>query len=147
SEARYQRLINELRCPQCLNTNLAGSDAMIAKDLRREVHEQVLAGKTDEEILSFMQARYGDFVLYRPRLKLSTVLLWGGPVLVLLIGLVLIVRVVRSSGAKLEAQSEISDAESIRLQRLLESKGLRAEEKSEQTASPAGQSPSQEHTD
>ena len=60
---RYDALIAELRCPQCLNTNLAGSDAMIAQDLRREVHRMLLDGRSDDEILDFMHERYGDFIL------------------------------------------------------------------------------------
>lgn len=82
---RYHALIDELRCPQCLNTNLAGSDAMIAQDLRREVHRLVLEGKTDAEILDFMYTRYGDFILYEPRVNSRTFALWFGPVLLLLL--------------------------------------------------------------
>ena len=78
---RYDALIAELRCPQCLNTNLAGSDAMIARDLRREVHRMLLEGQSDEEILAFMQTRYGDFILYRPEVSPGTLLLWFGPLL------------------------------------------------------------------
>ena len=66
---RYNSLIDELRCPQCLNTNLAGSDSMISKDLRREVHRLVLEGKSDDEVRDFMQQRYGDFILYNPQVK------------------------------------------------------------------------------
>ena len=81
---RYERLISELRCPQCLNTNLAGSDAMIAQDLRREVHRMLIEGKTDKEVLDFMYFRYGDFVLYDPRFDLKTLALWLSPLLLLL---------------------------------------------------------------
>ncbi len=76
---RYEQLISELRCPQCLNTNLAGSDAMIAQDLRREVHRMLIEGKTDKEVLDFMYYRYGDFVLYDPRFDLKTLALWLSP--------------------------------------------------------------------
>ncbi len=92
---RYNQLIDELRCPQCLNTNLAGSDAMIAKDLRREVHRLLLDGQSDDEILNFMHQRYGDFILYSPRLKPSTMLLWFGPLAFLLIGAAVMVIFVR----------------------------------------------------
>ena len=92
---RYHALIDELRCPQCLNTNLAGSDAMIAKDLRREVHRLVLEGQTDDEILNFMYERYGDFILYEPRVTLRTSALWFGPVLLLLLALFIGWRVTR----------------------------------------------------
>ena len=81
---RYEQLISELRCPQCLNTNLAGSDAMIAQDLRREVHRMLIEGKTDKEVLDFMYFRYGDFVLYDPRFDLKTLALWLSPLLLLL---------------------------------------------------------------
>ena len=85
--ARYHRLVAELRCPQCMNTNLAGSDGIVARDLRREVHRQLLAGRSDREILDYMRNRYGDFVLYRPRLTYRTLFIWLGPALLLLVGL------------------------------------------------------------
>ncbi len=94
---RYNVLIAELRCPQCLNTNLAGSDSMIAKGLRREVHRMLLEGSSDEEILDFMQARYGDFILYEPRLKAGTFLLWFGPVILFLVAFAVALRIVRRS--------------------------------------------------
>ena len=81
---RYEQLISELRCPQCLNTNRAGSDAMIAQDLRREVHRMLIEGKTDKEVLDFMYFRYGDFVLYDPKFDLKTLALWLSPVLLFL---------------------------------------------------------------
>ena len=84
-EARYRGLIAELRCPKCMNTNIAGSDAPIAKDLRSAVHEMILAGQTDTEILQFMQSRYGDFVLYDPPFNQRTWLFWILPVAVALI--------------------------------------------------------------
>jgi len=118
-EQRYQQLINELRCPQCLNTNLAGSDSMIAKDLRREVHEQILAGRTNEEILDFMQQRYGDFVLYRPRMQLSTLLLWAGPLVVLLLGLFLVYRVIRGAGTRLSSNEEVAPVDETKIDSLL----------------------------
>lgn len=90
---RYQTLIAELRCPQCLNTNLAGSDAMIAKDLRREVHRMIIEGHSNEEIEAFMYERYGDFILYRPRFNLQTVMLWCLPVFFLIIGALIVWRI------------------------------------------------------
>ena len=94
-QKRHQDLIDQLRCPQCLNTNLAGSDAMIAKDLRREVHRLLLEGKSDDEILAFMHQRYGDFILYSPRVTPATILLWFGPLVFLSIAMVILVLVVR----------------------------------------------------
>lgn len=81
--ARYQQLSEELRCPKCQNQNLADSDAQIAADLRRELHAQLMAGKSDEAIVEFMRERYGDFVLYKPRVQRNTLLLWLGPVALL----------------------------------------------------------------
>ncbi|MCB1692995.1 MAG: cytochrome c-type biogenesis protein CcmH [Pseudomonadales bacterium] len=118
--ARYHTLIQELRCPQCLNTNIAGSDAMIAQDLRREVHRLLLEGKTDEEILDFMHDRYGDFILYKPRLTAGTFVLWFGPLILLVIGAAVIVRFVlvrRRSGTP-----TIEPAEQARLDELLSKK-------------------------
>lgn len=81
AEARYRRLVSELRCLVCQNQNLADSNADLAAQLRREVHQMILAGKRDSEITDFMVARYGDFVLYRPPLKAQTILLWLAPFL------------------------------------------------------------------
>lgn len=82
---RYSRLIEEFRCPQCLNTNLAGSDAPIAIDLRRTVFTLIREGKTDQEIRTYLRERYGDFILFKPRFTPATWLLWGTPVVVLLL--------------------------------------------------------------
>ena len=91
AEARYRALIAEFRCPKCLNTNLAGSDAPIAQDLRAAVHRLVVReGLSDAEVRDYLQARYGDFVLYDPPLKAATLVLWGAPVLFVLAGLGLI---------------------------------------------------------
>lgn len=117
--ARYQQLVAELRCPKCLNANLAGSDAPIAADLRAEVYDQIMAGNSDEEIIAFMTDRYGDFILYRPPLKTGTVLLWFGPPLLLLAGFVVVRRMVTSRSAALEV-SELSADEAARLDSLLE---------------------------
>lgn len=93
--ARYDQLIYELRCPQCLNINLAGSDGAVAKDLRREVHRMLLEGRSDREILNFMQARYGDFILYRPPLTFGTLLIWLGPFMLLLGGFLWLLHIFR----------------------------------------------------
>lgn len=95
-EARYRSLIAELRCPKCLNTNLAGSDAPIAQDLRRTVHRLITEeDMSDEEILAFLQARYGDFVLYDPPFRPDTWVLWLGPVVFALLGAVVLWRMLR----------------------------------------------------
>lgn len=94
-EQRYRALIDELRCPKCLNTNLSGSDAPIAADLRREVHRMVTSGATDAEVLDFLQERYGDFVLYDPPLRTGTAVLWGLPIVLALIAVIVVVTVRR----------------------------------------------------
>jgi cytochrome c-type biogenesis protein CcmH len=78
-EARFQVLGHELRCLVCQNQTLADSNADLARDLRSEVEAQIRQGKTDREIKDYLVARYGDFVLYKPEVKASTYLLWGGP--------------------------------------------------------------------
>ena len=87
-EDRFRVLVAELRCVQCQNQNLADSDALIAKDLRKEIFEQMQAGRSDDEIVAFLVDRYGEFVRYRPPLNANTLLLWLGPALILLGGLV-----------------------------------------------------------
>jgi cytochrome c-type biogenesis protein CcmH len=85
-EQRFQDLTEELRCLVCQNQNLADSDAPLAQDLRLEIHEMLLAGRSDDEIRSFLVDRYGDFVLYRPAIGGNTLLLWLAPALLLLGG-------------------------------------------------------------
>ncbi len=114
-QQRYDDLIAELRCPQCLNTNLAGSDAMIAQDLRREVHRMLLDGDEDEEILEFMYERYGDFILYRPRLGFGTLVLWLGPLLLLIVAGFIWFRLARAKPELLEINTE----DQARLDKLL----------------------------
>ena len=92
---RYEAINRELRCLVCQNQTIADSNATLAQDLRREVREMIAAGKTDDEIRTFMIDRYGDFVLYRPRMTAQNFLLWAAPALLLLIAAVVLVRVVR----------------------------------------------------
>lgn len=107
-EATEKRLIaisSELRCLVCQNESLAGSQADLANDLRREIRAQVKAGKSDSEIMSFMVERYGDFVRYRPPLKGSTLLLWFGPGVLLVIGLFALLRYLRRRDQMIGAQT------------------------------------------
>ena len=115
--SRYHALIAEIRCPQCLNTNLAGSDAMIAQDLRREVHRMLIEGYSDEEILDFLFERYGDFVLYKPRVTPRTILLWALPILLFGLGAFIFWKVTESSSSRRKVHRDL--AEEARLQRLL----------------------------
>ncbi len=85
-EARLHRLSTELRCLVCQNETLADSRADLANDLRREIRDMMKAGRSDREITEFLVARYGDFVLYRPPVKSTTLFLWGGPFALLAIG-------------------------------------------------------------
>lgn len=84
-QQRAIKLSRELRCPQCQNQNLIESNSPIAKDLRLEVYIMVNEGKSDQQIIDFMTHRFGDFVLYKPRLNPQTYLLWGAPIFLLLI--------------------------------------------------------------
>ena len=87
---RFRELTKELRCPKCQNQDIADSNAPIATDLRREIYRMLGEGKDNQQILDFMVARYGDFVLYKPALTSKTAVLWFGPFALLLGGLVLI---------------------------------------------------------
>ena len=94
-EVRYHGLINELRCLVCQNQTIAESNAPLAVDLRQQVVKQIAEGRDDDAIRGYLTERYGDFVLYRPPFKASTVLLWIGPFLLLLGGLFAALRYVR----------------------------------------------------
>lgn len=94
-DKRFHALVAELRCVKCQNQSLADSDAMIAQDLRREVLTLMREGKSDDEVRQFLVGRYGEFVLYRPKVQTSTWLLWFGPALVLIAGAVVIAVTVR----------------------------------------------------
>ena len=115
-EARMTRITAELRCLVCQNQTIADSNAGLAVDLRRETRELLRQGKSDEEIVAYMTARYGDFVLYRPPFKATTVALWTGPFVLLALGAWLLVRRVR----KKAAPAELTEAERRRAAQLLE---------------------------
>lgn len=91
----YETLIKELRCLVCQNQTIADSNAELAADLRRQVYEMVQQGKTRNDIVNFLTERYGDFVLYNPPFKLKTGLLWLGPMLFILIGLMTVFLLIR----------------------------------------------------
>jgi len=94
-EKRVMALSSELRCLVCQNQTIADSNADLASDLRKEIREKMQQGASNSEIIDFMVARYGDFVLYRPPLKTTTFLLWFGPLLLLAAGALVLVRLVR----------------------------------------------------
>ena len=85
-EARYQALTHEIRCPKCLNESIAESKAPVAADLRREVRRLIGEGKSDDEVKTFLSDRYGDFVLYRPRMTATTFAVWAAPFVLLAFG-------------------------------------------------------------
>jgi len=95
TKIRFQALSKELRCPKCQNQNLADSNSPIAADLRKELYELLQQGKADSEIVNFMVDRYGEFVLYRPRVSQLTYVLWFGPAVLILLGIIVVIVVVR----------------------------------------------------
>ncbi|MGN6113777.1 MAG: cytochrome c-type biogenesis protein [Luteimonas sp.] len=110
-EARFRALVSRLRCVMCQNQSLADSNAQIAYDLRREVLDLMREGRSDAEIERFLVARYGEFVLYRPRVESKTWLLWFGPALLLLAGGVVVARIVRRHAGGGGAQVEADDGQ------------------------------------
>ena len=95
-QARFERITNKLRCLVCQNETIADSNAELAAELRDEVRNMLIQGKSDAEIYAFMKARYGEFVLYDPPVDARTVFIWGAPFALLLIGAAVIYRVVRA---------------------------------------------------
>ena len=115
-EKRVMQIASELRCLVCQNQTIADSNADLALDLRNTIREQLKRGASEKDVVDFMVARYGDFVLYRPPLKASTVLLWFGPLLLVAGGAWLLARRLRR---KRPAEAELSGAERERAARLL----------------------------
>src|ERR671913_77543 len=108
-EERLAKLSHELRCLKCRNQTLAESPAGLAEDLRREIRVQIRAGKSDQEILAFLTQRYGDFILYRPRITATTYLLWFGPFVLLLAGLALLFRYIKQRRDSITEQPLTAD--------------------------------------
>jgi cytochrome c-type biogenesis protein CcmH len=116
-DERVKNLAHELRCLVCQNQTIAESNAPLAVDLRNQVREQLAAGKSEREVMDFMVARYGDFVLYRPPFKAATLALWLGPFVLLALGALVFWRRVARRRA---AEPELSAAERAQAARLLE---------------------------
>jgi cytochrome c-type biogenesis protein CcmH len=110
-QARYRALTHELRCVQCQNQSIADSPVGLAADLRREVRDMLLAGKSDQEIRDFMVARYGDFILFRPPLAPRTLWLWAAPLVLLAIGAFVAIRIVRQRSTLAAADDQVPDDE------------------------------------
>ena len=120
-QERYDTLTRQFRCMQCQNESIADSPVNLAADLRNEVREQIAQGKTDDEVRKFMTDRYGAFVLYRPPFEARTWLLWLGPVIFLIGGLIIAVRIIMQ-------RSKLADNvdESDQLQKDIEDQGEKA---------------------
>jgi len=121
TEIRFNALNKELRCPKCQNQNLADSNSPIAADLRREVYELLQQGKADIEIVDFMVARYGEFVLYRPRVSSLTYILWYGPAGLLFVGVIVVVIILRRKPVK-KAQKTLNTEQKSKLDQILKNK-------------------------
>ena len=102
-EQRFRNLIEELRCPKCQNQSISDSDADIAQDMREQVAEMLREGRSDEEIVQFFVTRYGDFVTYKPPVNAETMILWAGPGVVFVIGLMLVLLQIRRARARAQA--------------------------------------------
>jgi len=100
-EERYHKLTNELRCLVCQNQTVADSNAGLAVDLRNQVADQISAGKTDDEILSYMEERYGEFVLYNPQMSMENLGLWIGPFVVVVIAILIAANTIKKHSNKI----------------------------------------------
>ena len=119
AEKRLQVLSEELRCLVCQNQTIADSNAELAQDLRHEIRGMIAGGKSDKEIIDFMVVRYGDFVLYRPPVKGITLLLWGGPLALMLLGIVALIRHLRRRATRVADDRPLSADETSRADALL----------------------------
>lgn len=118
TEKRFQNVVSKIRCLVCQNESLAGSQAELAKDLRREIYDLMSSGKTDKEVIDFLVSRYGDFVLYQPPVKPSTWLLWIGPFALFAIALFMLLRKLTRRSKMQEVV--LSDSEKNRVHQLLD---------------------------
>ncbi|MDE1331214.1 cytochrome c-type biogenesis protein [Vibrio aestuarianus] len=124
-EQQFKDLSNTLRCPKCQNNTIGDSNAALAQDLRHKVYEMTKQGKSEQEIVDYMIARYGNFVTYNPPFTVATSILWLGPLAVVVFGFGFIVLRTRRSKASLKEQAENWDAQKeARLKQLLENEAL-----------------------
>ena len=105
-QARYEVLIHELRCVQCENNSLADSDASIAADVRHQIRDMLAAGNSDQQIKDYLVSRYSEFILFRPAYSWRNAWLWGLPLLLLMLGLVIAVRVIRQRAALVDNEDD-----------------------------------------
>ncbi|CCK76492.1 MAG: cytochrome c-type biogenesis protein CcmH [Oleispira antarctica] len=113
-EERFEVLAEELRCPKCQNQNLADSNAPVASDLRDKVYELMIQGQTDDQIVGYLVARYGDFVRYNPPVQKNTFFLWFGPGVMVLIALIIIISLTRGG----KKSQPLSEEENVKLAEL-----------------------------
>ena len=105
-QERYLGLTHELRCMQCQNEAIADSPVDLAADLRRQVREMLLAGKSDDDVRNYMVARYGEFILFRPRASWKNAWLWGAPGVLILVGALVAVRIIQQRSALVPQDNE-----------------------------------------
>ncbi|HHE9972989.1 TPA: cytochrome c-type biogenesis protein [Haemophilus influenzae] len=118
-ESDYHQLTQSLRCPQCQNNNIADSNATIAVDMRGKVFELLQEGKSKNDVVDYMVARYGNFVTYDPPITASTLVLWIAPLLLVLLGVVFLLRRKPKTQSAVKSQEVLTDEDNARLAELL----------------------------
>ena len=118
-ESDYHQLIQSLRCPQCQNNNIADSNATIAVDMRGKVFELLQEGKSKNDVVDYMVARYGNFVTYDPPMTASTLVLWIAPLLLVLLGVVFLLKRKPKAQSAVKSQDVLTDEDNARLAELL----------------------------
>ena len=118
-ESDYHQLTQSLRCPQCQNNNIADSNATIAVDMRGKVFELLQEGKSKNDVVDYMVARYGNFVTYDPPMTASTLVLWIAPLLLVLLGVVFLLRRKPKAQSAVKSQDVLTDEDNARLAELL----------------------------
>ena len=118
-ESDYHQLTQSLRCPQCQNNNIADSNATIAMDMRGKVFELLQEGKSKNDVVDYMVARYGNFVTYDPPMTASTLVLWIAPLLLVLLGVVFLLRRKPKAQSAVKSQDVLTDEDNVRLAELL----------------------------
>ena len=118
-ESNYHQLTQSLRCPQCQNNNIADSNATIAVDMRGKVFELLQEGKSKNDVVDYMVARYGNFVTYDPPMTASTLVLWIAPLLLVLLGVVFLLRRKPKAQSAVKSQDVLTDEDNVRLAELL----------------------------
>lgn len=118
-ESDYHQLTQSLRCPQCQNNNIADSNATIAMDMRGKVFELLQEGKSKNDVVDYMVARYGNFVTYDPPMTVSTLVLWIAPLLLVLLGVVFLLRRKPKAQSAVKSQDVLTDEDNARLAELL----------------------------